>query len=65
MIVEDYMTARDRIIELLRNEGKPLTAREVAERTGLNYNTVRGRLSDLKKAGLVVADGGRWSLKRF
>ena len=65
MIVEDYMTARDRIIELLKSEARPMTSREVAERTGLNYNTVRGRLSELRKAGLVEVRGGRWSLKRY
>jgi len=65
VIVEDYMTARDRIIELLKSEARPMTSKEIAVKTGLNYNTVRGRLSELRKARLVEVSGGRWSLKRY
>lgn len=32
---------------------KPYTASELMERTGLHYNTLWRRLSELKKAGLV------------
>jgi DNA-binding IclR family transcriptional regulator len=51
------------ILELLRKENKPMRVREIVERTGVNYNTVRGRLQDLKREGLVEATSEGWVLK--
>jgi len=52
------------ILELLREERRPMKIREIVEKTGVNYNTVRGRLQELKKRGLVEVKPGGWvSLK--
>jgi len=56
--------ARVIILELLREERRPMKIREIVEKTGVNYNTVRGRLQELKKRGLVEVKPGGWvSLK--
>jgi DNA-binding IclR family transcriptional regulator len=55
--------AREMILELLRKENRPMRVREIVERTGVNYNTVRGRLQDLKREGLVEATSEGWVLK--
>ncbi len=52
------------ILEFLRSVSRPASALEIAEGTGINYNTVRGRLQDLKREGLVVNVGRKWVLKR-
>ncbi len=52
--------AYELVLELLKKEGKPLTTREIAEKTGINYNTVRGRLQDLKRKGLVTYALNGW-----
>jgi predicted ArsR family transcriptional regulator len=46
-------SAKEIIIELLKKEKRPITASEIAKKTGINYNTVRGRLQDLKKKKLI------------
>jgi DNA-binding IclR family transcriptional regulator len=55
--------AREMILELLRKENRPMRVREIVEKTGVNYNTVRGRLQDLKREGLVEATSEGWVLK--
>jgi DNA-binding IclR family transcriptional regulator len=55
--------AREMILELLRKENRPMKVREIVEKTGVNYNTVRGRLQDLKREGLVEATSEGWVLK--
>ena len=40
-----------------------LTSREIADQLGLNYNSIRGRISDLKKNNLVsVNDDNEYSV---
>jgi len=48
------------VLEVLSEENRALSAREIAELSGVNYNTVRGRLQDLKKKGLVKKIGRKW-----
>jgi len=55
--------AREMILELLKKENRPMRVREIVEKTGVNYNTVRGRLQDLKREGLVEATSEGWVLK--
>lgn len=50
---------REIILELLREAGG-LTSRELAEKGGINFNTVRGRLQDLRREGLVRREGRTW-----
>ncbi len=52
------------ILEFLSSVGSPVDALEIAEGTGVNYNTVRGRLQDLKCVDLVVNVGRKCVLKR-
>jgi len=52
--------AHEIILELLREEKRPMKIREIVEKTGVNYNTVRGRLQELKKRGLVEAKPDGW-----
>jgi DNA-binding IclR family transcriptional regulator len=56
-------SAREIILELLKKENRPMRVREIVEKTGVNYNTVRGRLQDLKREGLVEATSEGWVLK--
>ncbi len=45
--------SRVRLLEVLREQGAPLDARELSERTDLHPNTVRSHLARLEEAGLV------------
>jgi predicted ArsR family transcriptional regulator len=53
-------SAKEIIIELLKKEKRPITASEIAKKTGINYNTVRGRLQDLKKKKLIDNTPDGW-----
>ena len=55
-------TAKELILEVLSKADRPLRVKEIQEMTGLNYNTIRGRLQELKKAGLVERQGDGWVL---
>jgi predicted transcriptional regulator len=48
------MTAKDRILKLLRNRSKGLTAREIAEKASVNYNTCRKLLGNLLSSHLFT-----------
>jgi len=61
--VSERKTAKEIVLEVLKREKKPLTPKEIQRLTGLNYNTVRGRLQDLKKAGLAVRTEEGWLYK--
>ncbi len=52
--------AKEIILEYLKKVGKPATVREIVAATGLNYNTVRGRLQQLKKEGKVKRKDNGW-----
>ena len=58
-------TAKEIVLETLRKAKKPLTPKEIQKLTGLNYNTIRGRLQDLKKAGLAVRTDEGWVAKEY
>ncbi len=58
-------TAKEIVLETLRKAKKPLTPKEIQKLTGLNYNTIRGRLQDLKKEGLVVRTEKGWVAKEY
>ena len=47
-------TQKNIILDALDEVGKPLSAREIMELTGLEINAVSGRINDLKKDGLLV-----------
>ena len=63
--MSEKKTAKEIILEVLKKEKKPLTPKEIQKLTGLNYNTIRGRLQDLKKAGLVVRTDKGWVYKEY
>jgi len=64
-VSEKKKTAKEIILETLKKEKKPLTPKEIQKLTNLNYNTIRGRLQDLKKAGLVVRTDEGWIYKEY
>ena len=47
-------TQKNMILDTLDEIGKPLSAREVSNITGIEINAVSGRINDLKKDGLLV-----------
>ena len=47
-------TQKNMILDTLDEIGKPLSAREVSQITGIEINAVSGRINDLKKDGLLV-----------
>jgi len=51
---------KDILLEFLMQQDKPLMPKEIAKLTGLNYNTVRARLHDLRKEGKVERVEGGW-----
>jgi len=55
-------TAKEIIVEVLRKANRPLAVREIERLTGLKYNTIRGRLQELKKAGVVKHTKEGWVL---
>ncbi|MCS7128338.1 MAG: helix-turn-helix domain-containing protein [Sulfolobales archaeon] len=63
--MSELKTARELILEVLMREKKALTPKEIQRLTNLNYNTVRGRLQDLKKKGLVVKTETGWIYKEY
>ncbi len=65
MPVSSKKTAKEIILEVLKKEKRPLTPKEIQKLTGLNYNTIRGRLQDLKNAGLVVRTEQGWIYKEY
>lgn len=63
--MSEKKTAKEIILEVLKKEKRPLSPKEIQKITGLNYNTIRGRLQDLKKAGLVVRTDKGWIYKEY
>jgi DNA-binding IclR family transcriptional regulator len=62
--VSEVKTVKERLLEFLRQQSKPLMPKEIARLTGLNYNTVRARLHDLKKEGLAERVEEGWIAKK-
>lgn len=42
-----------RIYNTIREANKPVSIKEIVEKTGINYNTVRGVVQRLSKQGLI------------
>ena len=49
------ITQKEIILKFVLNNPK-LTSREIADQLGLNYNSIRGRVSDLKKNKLLLVN---------
>jgi len=62
--VSEVKTVKERLLEFLRQQSEPLMPKEIARLTGLNYNTVRARLHDLKKEGLAERVEEGWIAKK-
>lgn len=58
-------TTKEIVLDCLKKEKRPLSPKEIQRLTNLNYNTVRGRLQDLRKAGLVVRTDEGWVYKEY
>ena len=52
--------AREMILELLRELKRPIKLSEIVEKTDIKYNTVRGRLYELKREGFVRYTSDGW-----
>jgi len=63
--MSERRTAKEIILETLKARRGPLSPKEIQRLTNLNYNTVRGRLQDLKKAGLVERTDEGWVYKEY
>lgn len=62
--MSEAKTAKERILEFLKKQDKPLMPKEIAKLTGINYSTVRARLHDLRKEGLVERVPEGWIAKK-
>lgn len=62
--MSEAKTAKERILEFLKKQDKPLMPKEIAKLTGINYSTVRARLHDLRKEGLVERVPEGWVAKK-
>ncbi len=63
--MSEAKTTKEAVLNCLKREKRPLTPKEIHKLTNINYNTVRGRLQDLKKAGLVVRTEDGWVYKEY
>ncbi|AFL66643.1 helix-turn-helix, type 11 domain protein [Desulfurococcus amylolyticus DSM 16532] len=62
--MSEQKTVKEKLLEFLSNQDKPLMPKEISRLTGLNYNTVRARLHDLRKEGLVERMLEGWIAKK-
>lgn len=62
--MSEVKTVKEKLLEFLKQQSKPLMPKEIAKLTGLNYNTVRARLHDLRKEGLVERVKEGWIAKK-
>ncbi|WP_404991001.1 helix-turn-helix domain-containing protein [Desulfurococcus sp.] len=62
--LSEQKTVKEKLLEFLGNQDKPLMPKEISRLTGLNYNTVRARLHDLRKEGLVERMPEGWIAKK-
>ncbi|MCC6034674.1 MAG: helix-turn-helix domain-containing protein [Desulfurococcaceae archaeon] len=62
--MSEAKTVKERLLEFLRQQPKPLMPKEIAKLTGINYNTVRARLHDLRKEGLAERVEEGWIAKK-
>ena len=54
--------AKEIVLETLREAEKPLTLKEILEKTNIKYNTVRGCLQRLRREGKVKKIGRTWTI---
>ncbi len=62
--MSEAKTVKEKLLEFLKQQNRPLMPKEIARLTGLNYNTVRARLYDLKKEGKVERVEEGWIAKK-
>jgi DNA-binding IclR family transcriptional regulator len=62
--LSEAKTVKEKLLEFLKQQNRPLMPKEIARLTGLNYNTVRARLYDLKKEGKVERVEEGWIAKK-
>jgi len=51
-------TARRRVLQAIRDAGKPITAKEIADRIGEKYDNIRQIVYKMEDAGDIQRDGG-------
>lgn len=62
---EERKTTKEIVLDVLKKEKRPLTPKEIQSLTNLNYNTIRGRLQDLKKENLAIRTDAGWIYKEY
>jgi len=62
--LSEQKTVKERLLEFLAKQDKPLMPKEISRLTGLNYNTVRARLHDMRKEGLVERRPEGWVARK-
>lgn len=62
--MSETKSIKEKLLEFLKQQSKPMLPKEIAKLTGLNYNTVRARLHDLKKEGLAQRVEEGWVAKK-
>ena len=62
--MSEAKTAKEKLLEFLKQQSKPLMPKEIAKLSGINYNTVRARLHDLRKEGKVDRVEEGWIAKK-
>nr|WP_042667564.1 helix-turn-helix domain-containing protein [Desulfurococcus amylolyticus] len=62
--MSEQKTVKEKLLEFLSKQDKPLMPKEISRLTGMNYNTVRARLHDLRKEGLVERVLEGWIAKK-
>lgn len=62
--MSEVKTVKERLLDFLKQQTKPLMPKEIAKLTGLNYNTVRARLHDLRKEGKAERVEEGWVAKK-
>lgn len=62
--MSEQKTVKEKLLDFLGSQDKPLMPKEISRLTGLNYNTVRARLHDLRKEGLVERMPEGWIAKK-
>ncbi|MEM4717352.1 MAG: helix-turn-helix domain-containing protein [Desulfurococcaceae archaeon] len=62
--MSEVKTVKERLLDFLKQQTKPLMPKEIARLTGLNYNTVRARLHDLRKEGKAERVEEGWVVKK-
>ena len=54
-MVNDFMEAKEQVLNAMREAGAPVNAGKIAEMTGLDRKVVDKAFADLKKEGAIVS----------